>query len=39
MQPPLASQTSESGNPISQNTHQSAIWPVANLARNLMRST
>ena len=37
MQPPLTSQTSESGVPISQNTHQRAICPVANLARNLMR--
>ncbi len=36
MQAPVASQTRASGVPISQNVHQRAMWPVANLARNFM---
>ena len=34
--PPLTSQMSASGVPISQNVHHRATWPVASLARNFM---
>src|SRR5271155_2587215 len=38
MHPPLKSQTRASGVPISQNAHQRAMSPAANLARNFMGS-